>query len=259
MKCERVKKQLSWFLDDVLETDRSDSISEHLQECDKCRRELARLARIRRGLAGLKRPETPHYLRRLMELRLERAARETWRESLRNAIEYRWSRIRATERMWYLTRAVGTVTAFVFFLGISASMNPLYELGFRQEPLPERATLLQTLREQVLKNVGIMPVDTQKKRTAPTEPQINPLYLVNLGENASRNARDDNFAVVTVVDRSGAAKIQNVLEYPEDTSLLSDLNSMLMTARYRPALQNGRAVESHLVMSFSRVSVYEDK
>jgi hypothetical protein len=259
MKCATVEKQLSWFLDDVLDADRSDRISEHLDQCSKCRTEFARLNHIRRKLGSLKSPEAPGYLRHLLELRLETAARQTWRESLRNAVEYRWSKIRTTERMWYLTRALGTLTTSLFFLAISASMNPLYELGFRQQVAPEKALVLQTLREQLLKNVGLIPMDAQKKHAAPTEPMINPLYLVNLGENASRKARDDTFSVVTVVDRSGAAKIQNVLEYPEDSSLLSDLNSMLMTARYRPAVQNGRAVESHLVMSFSRVSVYDQE
>jgi hypothetical protein len=68
---------------------------------------------------------------------------------------------------------------------------------------------------------------------------------------------DDSFTVSAVVDRSGTAKIQNVLEYPADSTLLDSFNDMLTTARCRPARQNGRAVESHLVLSFSMVSVYD--
>ena len=57
--------------------------------------------------------------------------------------------------------------------------------------------------------------------------------------------------------RSGAAKIQNVLEYPADSTLLDNFNNMLISARCRPASHNGRAVDSHLVLSFSKISVYD--
>ena len=57
---------------------------------------------------------------------------------------------------------------------------------------------------------------------------INDLYLVYFGQSAMRTGKDDTFSVVTMVDRSGAAKIQNVLEYPADRKLLTDFNSMLI-------------------------------
>ncbi|MGD0309004.1 MAG: hypothetical protein ABSC02_06910, partial [Acidobacteriota bacterium] len=57
------------------------------------------------------------------------------------------------------------------------------------------------------------------------------------------------------VDRSGAAKIQDILEYPVDESLLSAFAEMIMSANWRPASRNGRAVDSQLVLTFSRVYV----
>ena len=86
---------------------------------------------------------------------------------------------------------------------------------------------------------------------------IHDLYLLNFGQSASRTSADDSFSVVTVIDRSGTVKISNVLEYPVDKSLLTDFNAMIMSARCRPASQNGRAVDSHLVMNFSKISVYD--
>jgi hypothetical protein len=256
MKCDTVIKYLSWFLDDVLDEDKAGRVSLHLNQCDRCRREFDRLVLLRRKLASMQRPESPDYLRHLVELRLTRAARETWRGTLRNAWEYRLSKIRTTEAIWYLTRLLGTATTFLLFFAISASINPLY-LGFHQQQAAERAEVSQALRELLLKNLGLPPVEAQKKRSAAVEPALNDLYFLSFGENASRVANDDTFSVVTVVDRKGTAKIQNVLEYPADSSLLSDFNSMITSARCRPALQNGRAVDSHLVMSFSKISVYD--
>jgi hypothetical protein len=256
MNCNRVLSQLSWFIDDVLDGSASDRISEHLNQCGGCRREFDRLLQLRRKLGSLSTPEPPEYLRHLLELRLSSDARDTWRERVRYAWEYRVSKFRTTEGMWYLTRLAGSAVTVLLFLAISASINPIY-YALPQQEWPERTDLVQNLRDQLLRNVGVVSLDSQKKRSAPMEPGINPLYLLEFAESASRSSRDDTVAVAAVVDKRGEAKIQNVLEYPVDKNLLSDFNSMLVSARYRPATQNGRAVESHLVLAFSKISVYD--
>ena len=101
------------------------------------------------------------------------------------------------------------------------------------------------------------PLETQKRPISSSDPQINDLYLLNLAQNASRAGQNDNLSVVAAVDRTGAAKIQGILEYPADSTLLSDVNSMIQSSRWRPATQNGKAVDSHLVLLFSKVSVYD--
>jgi hypothetical protein len=256
MKCEEVSKHLSWFIDDVLEGPESDGVSEHLNQCSNCRREFDRLLLLRRKLSSLPVPEPPDYLRHLLELRLSREAHETWRERVRDAWEYRWSKIRTTEGMWYLTRLAGSTMTVLLFLAISAAINPIY-FALPQQPWQERTDVVQNLRDQLLKNVGVVTLDSQKKHTAQMDPGINPLYLLEFAESASRSSRDDTVAVAAVVDKRGEAKIQNILEYPSDKNLLSDFNSMLVSARYRPATQNGRAVESHLVLAFSKMTVYD--
>jgi hypothetical protein len=256
MKCKRVLKQLTWFIDDVLDGPSSDAVSEHLNQCRDCRGEFDRLLQLRRRLGSVSAPEPPEYLRHLLELRLCSEAHETWRERIRDEWKYRWSKIRTTEGIWYLTRLAGSTMTVILFLAISAAINPLY-FALPQQPWPERTDVVQNLRDQLLKNVGVVTMDSQKKRTAAMEPGINPLYLLEFAETASRSSRDDTVAVAAVVDKKGEAKIQNVLEYPTDKNLLSDFNSMLVSARYRPATQNGRAVDSHLVLAFSKISVYD--
>jgi len=255
MKCKTVLKLLSWFIDDVMDRDEADGILRHLNQCSGCRTEFNRLLELRRKLGALVNVAPPDYLKHLVELRMNMTVRESWRERLRNAWEYGWSKIRTTEGMWYFTRLLGTATTFIFFFMISSSMNPLY-LSFDQRQSPERTAMYETFREKLLKNLGI-PVGTQNRRAVPSEPQINDLYYLTFGENASRAGHDDSLAVAAVVDSSGAAKIQNVLEYPADSALLAEFNSMLTSARCRPAIQNGRAVNGHLVLAFSKITVYE--
>ncbi len=260
MKCRQALLELSSYLDEMLDTERAVQVADHLNVCASCRRQLDRLLLLREKLSALGSVPAPPYLRHLVQLRLENARQDSWRVWLREEWEYRWSKIKTTESMWFLTRIAGTVATCVLFLLIStAAMSPLYlQLGpsshDRGGPPPN---VRQQLGWGVLKNLGLMPVEAQRRPISPSEPRINDLYLLNFGQTASRAGHDDTFSVVAVVDRSGAAKIQDVLEYPADSTLLSEFNSMIQTARYRPASLNGRAVDAHLVMTFSKISVYD--
>jgi hypothetical protein len=217
MRCKNVSSQLSSYLDEMLDTTTTLQISEHLKSCESCRLDHRRLTLLREKLRGLDRLEAPPYLRHLVQLRVESAEQENWRVSLRNALEYRWSKIRSTERMWFLARIAGLVATCVFFLVISAAMNPM-SIQFRS-PGYERSggavNVGMQLSMSVLKNLGLMPLEAQRRPISPSEPRINDLYLLNFGQSAlMTESRDDTFSVVTMVDRSGAAKIQGVLEYP---------------------------------------------
>ncbi|NWG12437.1 MAG: zf-HC2 domain-containing protein [Acidobacteria bacterium] len=259
MKCAKVAEDLSLLLDDMLGSEQSARISRHIEECERCREEWIRLVDLRSKLKSLGRVPAPEYLRHLVQLRIRDAAKLTARAEVRRALEIGWSRLRTIEGVWYLTRLAGTAATFVFFLAISAAVTPAY--FSMQAAGTERGGLSPEGRYQlvvgVLKNLGMRPVEAQKIPFSKSEPKINELYLLSFGENASRTSADDSFSVVTVIDRTGSAKIRNILEYPADSSLLADFNQMLMTARCRPASENGRAVESHLVMNFSKIAVYE--
>jgi hypothetical protein len=259
MKCQEVLKQLSPFIDAALEPDIEASISAHLQACTGCRKELARLKTIQAKLRSLENLETPEYLRHLVLLRAAQATRDTWFAAVRDASEYRWSKIRTVEGLWFVTRILGTAMACVFFFTLSSAVNPSY-LDVRPQ-LPDNPGFSQDLRQQlgpnVLKRLGLLPLEAQKKPIIHSEAMINDLYFLNFGQYATRAVEDDSFSVVTMVDSRGEATIQNVLEYPADESLLTDFNRMLVSARCRAASENGRAVNSRLVMTFSRISVYD--
>jgi hypothetical protein len=257
MECRKVISRLSLLLDDMLDNEQGREILQHIDSCQECRREWSRLVELQRKLRSLGRAPAPGYLHHMVMARIEAERKHTWRASLRSALEYRWSRIRSTGGVWYLTRLAGTAATCVFFLLISSAMTPAY---FNIQVPAERGSLSPEARYQlvtgVLKNLGMTPVEAQKRPIGNSDPMIHDLYLLNFGQSASRTSADDSFSVVTVIDRSGTVKISSVLEYPVDKSLLTDFNAMIMSARCRPASQNGRAVDSHLVMNFSKISVY---
>ncbi len=258
MECRKIISRLSLLLDDMLDNEQSRQLREHIDRCPECRREWDRLVQLQRKLRSLGRAPAPDYLHHMVMARIETERQFTWWAGFRSAIEYRWSRVRSTGGLWYLTRLAGTAATCVFFLLISAATTPAY---FTIQAPGERSTLSPEARYQlvtgVLKNLGMTPIEAQKKPIGKSDPMIHDLYLLNFGQSASRAGSDDSFSVVTVIDRSGAVKISNVLEYPADKSLLTDFNAMIMSARCRPASQNGRAVDSHLVMNFSKISVYD--
>ncbi len=257
MRCEKVLGQLSWFIDDMLERNLASEVSRHLSDCPRCGHELTRLRRLQAALKGLEPAAAPDYLGDLVNMKISQARSESWRSSLRSAIEYRWSRIKSTERVWYLTRLMGAMATVVFFIAIYSAMNPLY-LSLAHE-IPTRVDWPHTEASQRLalgmqKALG-MP-EALKRPVRSSEARINDLYLDKLGQSASKTAHDDTVSVFTMIDRNGTGKVQDVLEYPADDSLLNDFTEMINSAVWRPASQNGRAVDSRQVLIFSKIYVY---
>lgn len=256
MKCERVLSQLSLFLDGMLEDECASDVARHLRACADCDTQFARLKSLTDGLKGLTQVDAPEYLRSLVDARINNCRKESWQNSVRSALEYRWSRIRTTEGLWYWTRLTGVMATFVLFLAIFSGMSPL-DLGFGGQ-VAGRGDMErpQQLGFGVLKNVGMEPVEFQMRPVSrPSDPKINDLYMVRFGENAMRNPHDDTVSVVAGVDSKGAGRVQGILEYPTDESLLSEFTDMIMSANWRPASRNGRAVDSQLVLIFSKVCV----
>lgn len=256
MNCRRVLRRLSPYLDEMLERDEALSVSSHLEECKNCEEEMVRLRLVRNRLGSLSEVSEPDYLKDLVELRLKQMKKESWRTSLMDAFGYRWSRIRTTGTTWYVTRLLGTAVTAVFFFAIYVAMSPIVmdlpAQGIQRAGSPERS---EQLRINLLKNLGLTPVEAARKPISPSEPGINDLYLLDFGQSASRKPTNDSFSVVAAVDQKGSAKIQNVIEYPLDSSLLDSFSNMILTARCRPASYNGRAIDSHLVLSFSKINV----
>jgi hypothetical protein len=254
MLCKTVLQRLSEYFDGVLDADAAVEVSQHLRQCLGCRKQYDSLVAVHNRLKSLEGIRAPEYMEALVRLRIAQESEGVWYKRLRLWLELCWSRIRTTEGIWFWTRALGTVLTSVCFLLI----NPIYfDVYQTPEPALLSAAYTQQVGKNVLQKLGMLPIEESKGPQVRIKPAINDAYFVNFAQNMPGSGEDDTFSVMTFVDSSGAAKIQNVLQYPTDRNLLSNFNEMISSARCRPASHNGKAVDSHMVLTFSRISVWD--
>lgn len=263
MVCKKVLSLLSEFMDEALDAEVAAQVSQHLHQCIRCRAEYETLSTIQARIKSLRGVQVPEHLHTLVHHRIADMKQNSWSNTLRYELERRWSLIRTTETIWYVTRAVGTVmTALFFFLISSTAISPLYlTVDARSE---DRGALTlaygKQVSQNVLANLGMGEERAPRQPQVPVSknnPAINDLYFLKFEEGNSPQAATDTLTVVTTVDSSGGATIQNVLEYPNNKNLLIKFNEMISSAKCRPASHNGKAVSSDIVMTYSTVSVYD--
>ena len=262
MLCKKVLPLLSEFLDGVLDADRAVQVNQHLGQCIPCRKEFNSLSALQNKLRSLDGVRAPEVLHRLVKIQI---AKEPWPARARNELERYWSVIRTTETVWYATRALGTVMAFMFFVMMPNAITPYIVV---QAQDAQRASITPTyyclgrqpdyrhsVSRSLAKNFGMAPARNQvlPNRTDPAA--INDQYLLEFGRSTSDGGKDDNLTVAATVDRSGAAKVETVLEHPSDKALLTTIRDLISSARFRPASENGQAVASTIVFTFSKVFV----
>jgi hypothetical protein len=204
------------------------------------------LSILQNRLKSLNGIQAPEFLGRLIEHRIAEIEQNSWRRNLRNELERMWSKIRTTESTWYITKALGTVMTSLFFFLICGN-NPLPYASMDQYSIT-------TSRQDVPTKPGMRAAP--KIRAIKNDPSINEQDLNNLGESMSQPGIDETVAVLAKVDTSGSARIQNVIERPNDQRLLNNVQEVITSARYRPASENGKAVPSYIIFIFNKISVY---
>ena len=145
---------------------------------------------------------------------------------------------------------------------ISAS-KPRTTRGLPLRPdLFPRPGIRNSVSRSLTKQLGMASTQMQPQpgRSAPAA--LNDLYLVEYGDRVSRvpaeARKDDNFSITATVDRSGAAKVETVLEHPYDETLLTSVRGLISSARFRPASKNGQTVPSTVVFTFNTTTVTSD-
>jgi hypothetical protein len=261
MECKKITSLLSEYIDGVLDGTLAAQVSQHVNQCLQCRKELKALSMIRTRLGALKRVKAPEYLGDLVQLRIADRRRNRWQVQLQNALEFRWSRIRTTERIWYMTRVVGTVMTAVFFFLIPYSIDPLTIEA--NDSIPERTSYTINEKQQLGLNVyaklGLLPEQAQSGiphgRQTMVKPAINNQYLSHFGESISQDGDDYDFSVITSVNRNGQAEAESVIEHPNAQSFLENFNKVISPAIFAPGRKNGKAIDSRMIMIFSKISV----
>jgi Putative zinc-finger len=263
MECKKVVPLLSEYIDGVLDAALTEEVSQHVHHCLQCRKELKSLSAVRARLGALNKVQAPAYFGDLVRFRLANARKNRWQVQLRDALELHWSRIRTTERIWYMTRAAGTIMTAVFFFLIPYSIDPLnIEVNASNS---ERTAYTMNEKQLLSLNfgakMGMLPEEAQRGipvgRQSVVKPAINNQYLSNFGESISQDGEDYDFSVVTSVDRSGQAKARSVIEHPNAQNFLESFNKVISPAIFAPGRKNGKAVDSSMILIFSKISVYD--
>jgi hypothetical protein len=250
MLCKNVVPVLSEFLDEALDSGATVKVSQHLDKCAQCSKEFNDLSMLRRKLQSLRGVQAPDYLGKLIEHKLDEMQHDSWRKNLQSELERTWSKIRTTEGMWYFTKALGTVMTSLFFVLISIRAIPP---AYMEVPPGNTGQEADSSKKASL---GDLATAKMPQRRIRSDAAMNSLCLYNIGDSISADAKDDTFFVVTEVDPSGVTTIKDVLEPPRDQNMLSKVIEMISSARCRPASEKGKAVSSHVVYTFSKVTVH---
>lgn len=192
MLCEKALPLLSEFLDGVLDADRTVQVNQHLGQCIPCRREFDSLSALQKKLRSLDGVKAPEVLRRLVQLQL---AKEPWPARARNELERYWSIMRTTETMWYATRALGTVVAFMFFILMPNAITPYIVVQAQDAQRASNTPTYYCLGQQpayrhsvsrtLTKKLG-MATDSTLVVPGRTDPAaLNDLYLLEYGRSTS--------------------------------------------------------------------------
>lgn len=261
MLCKKVSKLLSEFFDGVLDADMSARVSQHLKRCAKCRKELDSLSILHGRMSSMEKLQTPDYLYQLVQNRLTDRSKNSWRNQLKDALSFRWSRIRTTEVQFYWTRMLGTLmAAFCFCFVIFSAIHPFHE-GYNMQAGP--STISNEYRLELIYSMwekwGRHPYEKIKKDDQ-VGPEMDIQSLTNIGklpiESSSDAKENENFSVLLGVDNEGKGKLDNVIEMPENRDLLPSLYNLIEGARFRPASTNGRSVSSLMFLIFNNITVF---
>ncbi len=258
MICKKAMKRLSEYFDGVLDSETAVEIERHVKNCAHCRDALIRLTALHEKLRSIEKVPVPDYLHHLIELRLKKEERVKWYASLKDAVSFRWSRIRTTGIQFYWTKALGTVMTAIFLWAISVGINPFYPAAVPSISL-DSWTSEQSERVQLalIIKLGGVPIEqhlTKNRHYA----AINDLYFNHFWDSIPEISDEEFFSVVTTIDSGGTVTLENVLDYPEDKTLITSLNDMIRSARGRPASMNGKSISSPTVLNLSWITVSPD-
>ena len=252
MLCKKAKKNLSQYFDGVLDSRSSIEISNHLKECGSCREDLTRLSKLHNRLSSIEKIEVPDFVYPLIQTRWKNEANKTWFARMKDAAELRWSRIRTTGFQFYWTKALGTIMAAFCFSVISSSIDPFYPAGSTSPAIASQymsREYSEQIRSAISINFGRFPIE-QYQENNKHYPAIDDQYYLPFWDSIPETIQEENFSVVFAVDPSGTVRAENVLEYPDDETLLQNLN-FIESARGRPGSLNGKYVPSPMVVNFN--------
>ncbi len=193
-------------------------LSQHLGNCDDCRREYDLLRQTQQLLVKVGRRKAPGDL----ALKLRVAISREVAQSRRSRINSVMVRLENSLDAFMVPATAGLGTAVVTFLLLLGFLAPL------QADNPDVPLMLYTAPQLEQSAFG----------------------------GALDSINDDSLVIEAYVDSRGRVEDYRILSNPKDaTALLPQVKNMLIFTTFRPATSMGRPTPGRAVLSFSRISV----
>ncbi len=219
MKCTDAERSFSAYMDHAMTGKQMREISTHLEECGKCRSELALLSNTQKLVAGLGRKQPPADLALKLRVRLS----QEMARSRRSRFEGLRVRVQNAVNAFMGPATAGMVTAVIVFGLLMGVLWPVQMASANDVP-----TTLYTAPELAFSPFGM--------------------------EMGSINA--DSLVVEAYIDSNGRVQDYRILSAPSDAKdLVPDLNKMLIFTQFRPATAFGKPTNGRAVLSFAKVNV----
>jgi hypothetical protein len=228
MTCWTIRNRLPGYLDGALPSREHKPISEHLDFCSDCRRELERYRKLSKLMGRVERVAPPADLAvRIRVAASEARARKVW-----------W------RRMW--DGAVLVLENILEPVAVPAT-------GGVMATMLVFAIVLQNLFIGV--PVGAVPNDVPTNLTQPARLEsLSPFPMSNSDSMAASGAT--LLMIEARVNDKGEAIGYDILVGPDNPAVRKQLDHMMLFTRFRPQMSFGRPVPGgRVVLSFSEIRV----
>ena len=259
MKCREIQFDLQLYADGELAEETATAVATHLDSCPVCRAELASIGSLRSELRLMRRPEiSVNAYQRLRETVASEFAPSFGAPTFR-LIEGSSNWLKT----WMMPTVAGTAASVIIGLALLAvilipSDVPVVTINTDPTSVNDDPLLLASVPE-------LTPFQYARSRSNISEesPSVNPSGTLVSLTNSLENEHLDNDEVVVVADvyQNGAARITNVVESPNKSTmarLMKALDGDRMSPPFVPARLDNRSDLVRVVLKFQSVNVNID-
>lgn len=251
MDCKYVDIHIVDYMDGSLPDPEYQAVNKHRTACESCDRRLRQTAALTHQLGGMSFIPSPAYLENLVVSEVTRRYRRPLGQRLRTIYDDLMYPLRLIERRDIVIALISLPVALSFFLAIFFHIQfsivngeQIAFLTYTARPSSSGGSYSYTDAAPESEADSLMPVSM----SSPS--------LVRFVESASETPTPEEYFLVMVhVNQEGMGSIEQVIEYPNDSTLLNKLNSLISSVKFRPARLRGKRVDSYFILAFNQVNV----
>lgn len=250
MNCKEFELTASAYLDRQLNEQEMAEYRFHLATCADCRVKLIETEALSFSLKNLSHPEVPGELHGYV---INAIAREV-SESL--TLRQRFVEWLLKLNPVPVSYATGAMVSAVLFLFLLSGVKPIPIIAgslAREAAFPAVSSSLDEYkRYNDIESSG----DTNASQESYQLPRVlETSSLVSFGSIAYQKPGNENMAALIEIEPDGSAKLVDVLNEPSDPRMVEQLWWSLNERTFQPAIVNGRAVTTRIVLFVEKVDV----